>query len=77
MGKDELQDRAIENGDIQNIYRGFQPLKILFETLPTKGKRGLQIYRRFQRLNLTFLMKDKVIKFSILKIDANRNNNNS
>ena len=34
VGKDKSYDKAIENGDIQNIYRGFQPLEILFELFP-------------------------------------------
>ena len=29
------EDKAIENGDIENICRGFQPLEILFELIPT------------------------------------------
>jgi hypothetical protein len=35
VGKDSSRNKAIENGDIQNTCRGFQPLEILFETLPT------------------------------------------
>jgi len=37
VGKDKLRIKAIENGDIQNICRGFQPLEITFYAFPTIG----------------------------------------